>query len=210
MVLRWCARGFALLSIVTIAWSARAKSAPMEEDKFILVEGQGIMHVASLRENIKRVQAAWGDADRAGKDDWSVSPYVFYEYHEHGVLFTTNKDGTILSMTVYCDTGDKEPFHKTDLVWVNPSTVYQTFRGTTTQGLEFKDHLTPNDVYDTYGKPEIQVQIGVDYKQQQREGKPFIVGMGAGGFSINYPQERFSCAVFGEFVESCTISVDEY
>lgn len=193
-----------LLLVLMIALRGRA------EERFTLTEGLGIVDVGLLGEDIKHVQGVWGSADQAAKDDWSPSPYVFYEYHQQGVLFTTNKEGKILSITVYCDTGDKEPFHKTDLVWINPSAAYQTFRGETSQGLQFKDRLTPKEVYDVYGEPETTEQLGVDVKEKQREGKPFIVDMGEGGFSINYPQPRISCAVFGEFVESCTVSAEEY
>ena len=179
-----------------------------EEQRLTLVEGKGITDVGLLGENIKNVQAVWGKADRAAKDDWPYSPYVFHEYHQEGALFTTNQEGNILDITIYCNTGDKEPFHKTGLMWMNPSATYQTFQGITSKGLQFKDRLTPEEVYGVYGKPEMIVELGIDVQTKQREGKPFILDMGKAGFSINYPEHRMSCTVFGEFVESCTILED--
>ena len=168
-------------------------------------EGKGVEGVGMLGENIAAVKKAWGEADRVAKEDMYITD-LFYEYHHRGALFATDKTGTIRQITLYSNTGHTEQFHQTGLAWMNPSAIYQTFRGVTSKGLQFKDHMTPEDVYAVYGRPEASIPLGTQVKSKLEEGKSLIVDMGKAGSTIYYPGLGVSFQVFDGMIESCTIT----
>ncbi len=174
------------------------------ENSYVVREGEGIESVGVLGDDIGGVEKVLGKADRIAKEDMYITD-LFYEYHKQGVLVTTDKFKKIKGITLYANTGNKELFHKTGLVWINPSSIYQTFQGTTSKGLKFKDAMTPEDVYAVYGKPGITIPISDQVESQLREGKPLIVDMGKAGSTIYYPGVGISFGVFNGMVESCNI-----
>ncbi|GEM_PF-1363096 len=181
-------------------------SVSVAEDIYVIQESAGIEKVAMLGDSIKNAEATWGKADRVGKEDMYITD-LFYEYHSRGALFTTDKTGVIKNITLYANTGNKDPFHKTGLMWINPSSIYQTFQGATSKGLKFKDKLTPEDVYGIYGKPDNAIKGGSDVSVRLKEGKPLIIDNGKAGFTINYPDLGIAFEVFDGLVESCTLTM---
>ena len=176
-------------------------------DLYLIVEGLGIKNIAFIGDNIKDVKKKIGKPDRSVKEDWPYSPYYFHEYQIKGILFQTDEDGKILNITVYCNTGNKEKYHKTGLMWINPSSVYSTFKGRTSEGLTLKDKLAPEDVYKVYGVPSIKKKLGIDIKEQISKSKaPFILDMKKAGFTIYYPERGISFNTFNGLVESFTIA----
>ena len=197
-----------LFSIAFIFFYAISDAS--ERTHYIVDEGKGIRSVVVLGENITKVIEQWGKPDRAAKDDFPYATDMFYEYHERGVLFSSDQKGTIKSITFYCNTGNKEKFHKTGVMWINPSSIYSTFRAKTSKGLVLRDKMKPEAIYDIYGKPEMTIRPGEtdDIKTFIKKGTPFIYDMGKAGYSINYPAIGLSFTTFADMVESMDISID--
>lgn len=181
-----------------------------ESTRYIIDEGKGVRSVVSLGERIEQVYRHWGKPERAAKDDFPYATDIFYEYRQRGVLLTSDKNGKIKAMTFYCNTGNKEEFHETGLIWINPSSRFSTFAGTTSKGLVLRDELKPKDVFKTYGKPRLAYELGevADVKVIAKKGMPFIYDMGRAGYEIVYPQLGISFSTFADMVENVSITAD--
>ena len=175
------------------------------ENSYIVREGKGIENIGMLGDDIDGVEKVLGKADRIAKEDMYITD-LFYEYHKQGLLITTDKFRKIKGITLYLNTGNKEQFHTSGLMWINPSSIYQTFQGTTSKGLKFKDAMGPEDVYAVYGKPEMTIPVSENVRAKLQEGKPLIVDMGKAGSTIYYPEIGILFSVFNGMVESCDIS----
>ena len=176
-----------------------------DENAYMVREGEGIDRVAMIGSNVSGAEEILGKADRIVKEDHNTD--LFYEYHKKGLLLVVDKHKKIQRITVYTNTGEKGPFHKTDL-----SVIYQTFNGSTSKGLRFKDTLLPEYVYAIYGKPDETIRYndpGVHFDTEQnklREGKPFIYDAGEYGSFIHYPKVGITFSVFNGLVKNCEIS----
>lgn len=179
---------------------ALATSVTAEAEYYTVVEGQGIKSVGFLGDNISQVEKVWGKADRIAKDDSALYPHPTfraYEYYQRGVSFTSDEDGKILEITIFC---------KTYPSGSNPDAAYRAFKGKMVRGLVFEDGMMLDDVYAVYGTPKIIKDA--TSKSLVKAGDPYIIDRGVHGYGIFYPKlsTSFSASSVSGLVISCEMS----